>query len=341
MMLEVALSLTAGGLIYDRHLAAVHLRRTRLPALDRLIAVLPHGVKIDAAPGDDVILTLDGGDSDATVFTGRLLSLSRSAEGVRLVAGNGGVRLAAFRPNLALRSLAAGDAIRQLADEVGVDVEVEDDGPDLAMLALDGGMTAAQRISDLAMLSGQACAFDGQGKLLVNAAGGVDDRVALKYGREILSLEMTQADGSGPALSVVGEGAASPSSPKGRLIAGDFDKGAAGSPGADNRRIALPDIRSADAARIASGALSLARDQRLQRVSMTTFLLPQLAPGMEIELAEAPDHLPLKGLRVTQVIHSVRAGQGAVTQVLGTGQTALDPLAQLGGLIGELAGALL
>jgi hypothetical protein len=339
-MLDVALSLTAGRLIYDSHIAAIQLRRSQLPALDRLVAILPNGVRIDAAPGDDVTLVLDGGDSDATVFTGRLTDITRSATGVRLVATNGGARLAAYRPALSLQSLSAGDAIRTLADEAGVDVDIEDDGPDLALYALDGRMTAAQVISDLARLSGQCAAFDGEGKLAVNAVGGSTDRLALKYSREIHALEMTEGDTDGPALSAVGEGGAAPSSAKGRLVAADFDHGDAGTAGPDNRRIALPAVRTTDAARQASGALELARRRRAHKVLLTTFLLPQLAPGMELEFAEMPDHLPLAGMRIEEVVHSVRPGSGAVSVARGTGETGTDPLAFLGDLVGAI-GALL
>lgn len=335
-MLQVAFSLTAGGLLYDRHITALQLRRAQLPAVDRLTVLLPHGVDIDAGPGDDVALTLDGGDSDGPVFTGRLLSLTRFAEGVRLVAGNGGMQLAGFRPNGSLQSLSAGDAIRRLCNEVEVPVEVESDGPDLALQALDGRVTATQRIASLALLSGQACAFDQDGTLKVNAAGGTDARIALKYGRELLALAMTASDSAGPTLSVVGEGAGSPASPEGRIVAADFDHGSAGDPGPDNRRIPLPDIRSTDDARLASGALSMARERRLQRVRLRTFLLPQLSPGLEIELADMPDHLPLTAMRATQVIHTIRADQAAVSEVLGTGHTAVDPLALLGSLAGGL-----
>jgi hypothetical protein len=339
-MLDVALSLTAGQLIYDTHIAAIQLRRTQLPALDRLVAILPNGVRIDAEPGDDVTLMLDGGDSDATVFTGRLTDITRSGTGVRLVATNGGARLAAYRPALSLQSLSAGDAIRTLADEAGVDVDIEDDGPDLALYALDGRMTAAQLIADLTRLSGQGAAFDGDGTLAINAAGGSTERLALKYGREIQALEMTQGDTDGPTLHVVGEGGPAPSSAKGRLVAADFDRGDAGEAGFDNRRIALPAIRTTDAARQASGALELARRRRAAKVQLTTFLLPQLAPGMELEFAEMPDHLPLAGMRVQEVVHSVRPGSGAVSVARGTGETGTDPLAFLGDLVGAI-GALL
>jgi len=339
-MLEVALRLEAGPLAYDRHVIALQLRRVQLPALDRLVVLLPHAVAMEAVPGDDVALDLDGGEGSTRVFTGKLDRIVRSAAGVRLEAVNGGPALALFRPALSLQSLSAGDAIRRLTADAGVDVDVEDDGPDLALLALDGRETAAERIAALARLSGQLGAFDGEGQLLIGPAGGIDERMALKYGREILAVEMAESAGGAPGLSVVGEGAGDASVPRGRLPAGDFDLGSAGEAGPANRRIAIPDVRSADAAKAASGALALARQKLLQRAKLTTFLLPGVAPGMEIELAEMPAHLPLAAIRVTQVVHSVRPGEGAVTDIYGTGATDTDPLAFLGDLAGALGGAL-
>ena len=335
-MLEVALSLTAGNLLYDTHFAAIQLRRSQLPALDRLVAILPHGVRIDAKPGDDVTLDLDGGDSDATVFTGRLTALTRSETGVRLTAENGGTRLAAFRPTVAFQSLSAGGVILNLAEELGLTVDIDEDGPKLAFYALEGKLSGAQAVAELARLSGQKAAFDGGGTLAVNAAGGSTDRIALKYGREIHALTMSESEASGTKLNVVGEGGGDPAVPKGRLIAADFDQGDAGTAGADNRRIALPWVRTPDAAHQAAGALELFRKRQGSPVRLTTFLLPQLAPGMEIEFAEMPDHLPLAGMRIEEVVHSIRPGKGAVTEVSGTGETGTDPLALLGDLLGTL-----
>jgi hypothetical protein len=339
-MLEVSLRLEAGPLAYDRHVTALMLRRVQLPALDRLVVLLPHGVAVEAVPGEEVALDLDGGEGSARVFTGLLDRLVRTAEGVRLEAVNGGSALAAFRPALSLQSLSAGDAIRRLTGDMEVDVDVGDDGPDLSLLALDGRETAAERIAALARLTGQGCAFDGDGQLRISAAGGVDDRMALKYGREILSVETVEASAAGPSLNVVGEGAGEASVPRGRLPSADFDLGSAGAPGPTNRRISIPDVRSTDAAQAASGALALGRLRLLQRAKLTTFLLPAVAPGMEIELADMPAHLPLAAMRVTQVVHIIRPWDGAITEISGTGATSTDPLAFLGDLAGALTGAL-
>lgn len=337
-MLQVALRLEAGPLAYDSHVTALQLRRVQLPSLDRLVALLPHGVSLEALPGDPVVLDLDGGEGPARVFTGILDRIVRSATGIRLEAVNGGPALAGFRPAFSLQSLSAGDAIRRLAGDMGVDVDVADDGPDLALLALDGRETAADRIATLARLSGQACAIDGEGRLRISPGGGIDERIALRYGREILAVEIVEAGSAGPALNVVGEGADSPAFQRGRLPAVDFDLGAAGTPGPGNRRISIPEVRSADAAKAASGALALARQRLLQRAKLTTFLLPTVAPGMEIELSDMPAHLPLGALRVMQVVHSIRPS-GATSEIIGTGATATDPLAFLSDIGGALAGA--
>jgi hypothetical protein len=339
-MLKVSLRLEVGPLAYDRQVVGLQLRRVQLPALDRLVALLPHGVSVEAVPGDEVALDLDSGESRARVFTGTLDRIVRTATAVRLEAVNGGQALAQFRPALSLQALSAGDAMRRLAGDAGVDAQVEDDGPDLALLALDGRDTAAERIAALARLAGQAGAFDGHGTLRIGLAGGSDERMALKHGREILAVEMATSSAARPSLSVVGEGAGESSAPRGRLPVGDFDLGAAGVAGPDNRRIAIPEIRSADAAKAASGALAMARQRLMQRAKLTTFLLPAVAPGMEIELAEMPGHLPLAAIRANQVVHSLRPGAAAITEIIGTGATGTDPMDFIGDALGALGGAL-
>src|SRR5687767_4380170 len=102
-MLVPHAALTLGNSLYEEQIAALRIRRTRLPALDRLEVLMPIGVTFEGELGDDVWLDLDGGDEAgeggvATVFTGTLTGLSRRADGLRLTAHDGGLPLARYRP---------------------------------------------------------------------------------------------------------------------------------------------------------------------------------------------------------------------------------------------------
>ena len=61
-MLNPGIVLTLGDRLYDKHCAAMRLRRTQLPSLDRLELLLPASMTFEAAPGDDCRMEMDGGD---------------------------------------------------------------------------------------------------------------------------------------------------------------------------------------------------------------------------------------------------------------------------------------
>ena len=116
----------------------------------------------------------------------------------------------------------------------------------------------------------------------------------------------------------------------------DFDRGSAGS--ADARRISIPEIRTKQDADKAAAALAAARAARAKSVRLTTFLLPALAPGLPLQLAEMPGGVPLSRATVHQVVHMVRPDGAAVSEVWGTGFSSEDSL--LGSLLGAIGGLL-
>src|SRR5438045_4169306 len=98
-MLGIAASLTVGNLRSDTHGAAVVVRRGLLPIVDRLEYRLPRSVRLEAAPGDDLSLDLDGGEGAETVFTGTVSGVGHDLVGASILGHNGGAALAAFRPS--------------------------------------------------------------------------------------------------------------------------------------------------------------------------------------------------------------------------------------------------
>lgn len=330
-MLSPSLQLQIGDLTYGPQIAALRLRRARLPAVDRLDVVLPTGVRLDAAAGDDVTLDLDGGEGGETVFTGRVSEIRRRFEIVIVTARGGADRLARARPSLALDQVTAGDAIRQLASAADVQTGEIAGGPQLAIYAADGRATALAEVARLAAMFGASARFDGDGLLSVPDPEQPDEPLALRYGREILAAESGEGDTSGPAPHVVGEGG-DPSGPQARWVLADFDRGSAGS--GDARRVSLPEIRTKADADKAAAALAAARAARAKSVRLTTFLIPALAPGLALQLADMPDGVPLGSATVHQVVHTISPGGAAVSEVWGTGFSAGD------GLLGLLSGAI-
>lgn len=329
-MLTPAFQLRLGDRIYGPQVAALALRRARLPATDRLEVQLPAVAPIAAAPGDPVTLELDGGEGAETVFTGRVALLRRRFDATLVVARGGADQLARARPVLALTRVTAGDAIRRLADAAGVPVAELAPGPLLAIYAADGRSTALAEIARLAAFSGAAAWLDGEGRLAVPDPARPEAPLALRFGREILEAEATEGEEGDPAPLVTGEGG-DPSGEQARWIVADFHRGspaAAGSP-----RVALPELRTRADAQAAAAAIAAATRARARAVRLTTFLIPGLAPGRRISLADMPGGVPIARATVHQVQHSVTADGMALTRLWGTG---FEPDA---GLFGALAGA--
>jgi hypothetical protein len=151
-MLRPKISLTVGNKLYDQHTLALRLRRTQLPALDRLEVALPAAVQFDAAAGDDCSLEIDGGDGAATVFTGTLTKIRRAFTGLCLTAHNGGLALARYRPAASYEQLNAGEIIDNFCGDVSVSVAKRVDGPALALYVADGRASAAEEIARLALM---------------------------------------------------------------------------------------------------------------------------------------------------------------------------------------------
>lgn len=337
-MLAVRIALTIGSRLYDQQAIAFRLRRTQLPALDRLELLLPAAVVFDAAPGEDCSLEVDGGDGAATVFTGALTQVERSVTGLRLTAHNGGLRLARFRPAAALEQMTAGEVIQSLCGDVDVSVAHVVDGPTLALHVMDGRGTAADEIARLALDAGAQGAFGGDGELYVTEEGGPAGEMALRYGRELIAIETSGILDGHPAITVIGEGGGSPTSPEGRWVITDFSSGSAPAAGVSDRIVPLPEIRTTDDAQTAAAALTQRRTVALSPVKLTMWLNPKIEPGMRLELADMPASLPLGECRVSQLVSTCVPGGPSVTEVWASGQTAgaSDLLGSLVGAIGDL-----
>ncbi len=324
-MLTPAITLDLGDLRYTTHVVRLRLVRTRLPDVDRLEVDLPAGVRLDAAPGDDVTLALDGGEGEETVFTGVVRQVVARPHVVTVVADGGGARLATSRPCASLEATTAGDVVRQLCSEAEVDVAAIDDGPRLALYLADGRSTAGEEIARLAALTGGYGRFDGDGKLSVGA--DVGEERALRFGREPVDLAVT----TGAAIEATLEGSPVFGAPGGeegdRWPIADGTAGGAPAEGFAWRRsvagVGLQDARAA------AEAASSRRAAAVQPFRLRTWLVPAVAPLDRLSLQDAPDRAGLDGALVTHVVHQI-GPRGAWTDLRGVASSASSGL---GGLL--------
>ncbi len=338
MLLPVA-ALTIGDRLYNQQIVALRLRRTRVPGLDRLEVALPAATTFEASPGDDCALVLDGGDAEggggeAEVFTGQLTRITRRDKALQLTAHNGGLALARYRPVGAFEQIGLDEVIQGFCRDTGIDVTVDIEAPLLALYAAAGHGTALQEIARLAGLAGAAASFDGSGRLHVTENGGPNEELALRYGRELLDIEISEGLQPSDVVTMVGEGAGDPQTPKARWLSTDFLAGAAPAPGVDARRRRVPELRDSGAAEAAAATLAARRSAATRPIRLHTWLMPTLAPGMRLEIAELAEPLVLDECWVTQLVSTLAQGGRAQTAVWALGKPAE------GGLPGALGGLL-
>lgn len=336
-MLTVTGSLTLGRLRYDTHAIALTLRLGVLPAVDRLEATLPRGLRLEAEPGEPAILELDGGEGGEVVFTGTTSSLRRGEHGVTVTAHGAAAALAGYRPSLSLEQIDVGDIVRRLCADVEVDVDSVVGGTTLARYVARAQSTALDEIARLSRLVSATTTISASGALRQSHERPAAE-LGIRYGRELISATAAspaESPGGTSARVVVGEGAAAPGSPRALWTIADFWAGGAPAPGPSARRRVAYELRStADAAAAARGWSAAAAGDAAP-VRLRCWLLPKVVPDALLQIEDASDDLGLAKVRVRQVVHRVDPILGAVTDIRGFDAGAALP----GGLVGALGGA--
>lgn len=319
-MLTPALTLQIGDAVYEQA-TRVRLRRGLLPIVDRLEVDLPAGTQVDAAPGDDVTLELDGGEGALAVFTGRLAALHRGLRGLRACAYGPAWTLARARPAGAYEKLSVQEIVERITE--GTEVSLSIRGADLttALFVCEGRATALESIVRVCAMAGLQAAFDGEGTLQIGP-DGPGDAFALRYGRELLDAVCAAWHPDPSTFVVAGEGGGAADSDQSLWIARDFFAGAGTPAGEGVRWRSEPLLRDVGDARAAADAWTAAQRRREAPVRLLTWLLPQAAPGSPVEVQDLPDHLPLPTCTIRQVIHELDPLRGGRTSIWAAAETA-------------------
>jgi hypothetical protein len=338
MSLRAAARVTLGNWRYDGHAGAVRVTLALLPGVNVARVLLPAGAEVKAAPGDDVLLELDGGDADGdglvAVLTGTLRALRRGVDGTEAELVDAGAALAALRPCTTFQQQDAADIVSALAEEAGVDVG-HVDLPDLSLAAFAAhqARTAAEHVAELCRLAGAIAAVDADGALFTKVPGTAD--AALLYGREFTAFEVGAEAPPARRHVLVGNGPAGSAQADDALRHSvDVLPGSAPAAGKDALRESAALLRTPDAASAAGEAADALAAARASRLTARAFLLPGLRPGAVIEVQGTPDRLAGGPWLVTRVEHVLAARRG--------GRTTLHARAAAAGgdsLLGALAGA--
>lgn len=262
------------------------------PAVDAAEVVLAAGAKLAVNLGDTGSVSLGYDDGGAEhVFAGEVSAVHRSLSGsTRVIATNGGAKLAALRLNRGYEQRTAGDVVRDLAQEAGADTGSVDDGTSFAYYAVDDGRSAWVHVASLASRSGFVARFAADGTLAFGAPPPAGPVQSFTYAQDVLALDGAEAVPA-TAVTVIGEGAAgSKGSDAWSWLAKDAS-GITADAGGDGPKRLVRDrsLRSAAAVKAAASALADAGAARAGSARLLVPGAPKAAVGTLVSVSGAPD----------------------------------------------------
>jgi phage protein D len=295
------------------------------------------GIALD----DEVKIELGHDGERQTVFTGAIVEIRPSLSGARVLALGKMNRLLSLRTANSYEGRTAGDIVRDLVDQAGLDAGTIDNGPKLPRFAVDQHCSAYRFIKDLADRLGYELYADREGRIMFHALGaaagldaagggllgaaagaisgaiGSGGAETYQFGKSLI--EGVARRGVEPAgkVSVGGE---SPVSAQGETTAhwltteSDDFRGEAGD--GDPPRLALDAAaRTKDLAdRFAAGyRATLVRASR--QIFITTLGRPSLELGQTIEVGDIPDRLANGRGYIQAIRHSLGAETGFLTEL--------------------------
>src|SRR5262249_8599656 len=139
---------------------------------------------------------------------------------------NAGGTLAQVRPAATYEQITAGNVVRNLCDDAGVDAGDVADGVSLVYYAADPSRTSFEHIARVCGWSGAMARISADNRVESVVVNATEAELALLYGREVVSFESRKLPASISSFTVAGESAASdPSAPEASRPTTDFFAG--------------------------------------------------------------------------------------------------------------------
>ncbi len=293
----------------------------------------------DIALADSITLSLGYADAEPeAVFTGTVSRLVRTLQGLtHLQASDGGGGLARQRLNQSYESQTAGDIVKDLAGQAGVETDVVEDGVDLPFFAIASATPAHAQIAALARRSGYWAYFTPAGQLTFAPVGEGDTVQTFTYGIDVLKLEIAEAAPALHGVQVSGEGAAGSQGQDAWnwLVADATGVQAQAGSGQAQRWLSDGALRSQEAVRAAATAHASAAASLQISGELWVPGAPKVTVGSRVAIADALDDFLNGTYQVERVCHRLSKLRGFVTR-LSFVKTASVPLGALAGLPGGL-----
>jgi hypothetical protein len=341
-MLEPAYIVRMGPQEWTEQLLQIRVLLAAGPLVDSATLVLPSLAPLEAGPGDEVVVSLDSGEQSDTVFTGVVDRVRRTPSTTTVSAVNAGGVLARVRPAVTFEHITAGDVVRQLCGEAGVDAGDIDDGVSLPYYVADPDRTGWEHATRVAAWSGGIARVSRDNRVDAIVVDAQRADLALRYGREILDFAFDSHRSYLDTFATAGESGVGDAADADALrLASDFFAGSRPSgPGPGSSWRSYPALRTAEAAATAAAARQRIYDSTRETGRLDAFLQPAIRPGSVIEVQDLPHGIAVEPLWARRVEHRLSAS-GATTRVqFAKGGDSFDPLALLGSLAGAIGGLL-
>ena len=304
-----------GNLRYETHITSLAADLGLLPAVNRVTAVLPRDVPVDAAPGDPAEVSIDGGDGSSTVLTGTVATIRRTATGTAITAVDAGAALARMRPASTFEAQSVADMVRALAGDAGTQTGTLLAPVRLAAYVAHQQRTGAEHVAELARLGGAIAMVDADGGVSVMPRPSGPPDSALLFGRELTEYQVDDLPAS-PQVVVVGNGSAGfvPAPDAFRQTTTPLTAGGA-DPGPSTVWQPQAALRLPTAVEGAAQEANAERAAGAQRLVADCWLLPAVRPGQLVEVQGLPGRLPAGPWLVTSVVHTLDGRTGGTTRL--------------------------
>lgn len=308
----------AAGDPWQQHLVSVTLDLGLAPCADLATVVLATGSQSPAVAADDSgsISLGYADDGPETVYSGAVAAIRRGLDGaIRFTAENGGGKLSRLRLNQSYEQQSAGDIVRDLAGQAGVETDNVESGSSFPFYVIDDRISAYGHIADLARKCGYGAWFSPGGKLNFAPLPGGEAVQTFTYGADILALTLREGPPAAAGFSLGGEGAAGGQGQDAWPWLVKDPAGVSAQAGESDgaRLISDPSLRSTEAAQAAAdghlAAAALGAATGLIRVPGA----PAVTVGSRIAINGAPDGALNGGVLVTRVRHLFSKAGGFIS----------------------------
>jgi phage protein D len=326
----------AGGAdAWKRHLTSVTIESGFAPFADAVTLQLSAGAEAPAATVADpgtVSLGYEDGSTEL-VFTGQVDSVRHSVRGETwITATNGGASLSKLRVNQSYEQRKAGDIVSDLAGRAGVVTDAIEDGVAFSFYVVDDRSSAYRHIAALARKSNYLARFSPEDKLSFAPFVAGQPVQTFTYGKDIMSLQVTEAAPVVAAVTTTGEGAAGGQGQEAWswLVKDPSSVKGSAEEGAPEREVDDPSLRSGHAAQSAAEGIASAAGLEKLTGKLLVPGAPAVSVGRAVKIADAPKDI-LNGVFLVRRVSHRFSKLGGFTTMIHISETGEGGL--LGGLL--------